>query len=84
MDTKKTFRQISGGTTTVFSVPGIGRTKSIYCKCGNIIRMDSAQVNIKLALGKELECPKCRNERISRDIDEIEMHFSGEEQIEEC
>ena len=83
MDRNRTFRQVSGDISTIFTVPGIGRMKSIYCKCGNIIRIDSAQVNVKLALGKELECPKCRNARISKDIDEIEMHFNGIE-AEEC
>ena len=82
-DMNRTFRQVKGDISTIFTVPGIGRMKSIYCRCGNIIRIDSAQVNLKLALGKELECPKCRNARISKDIDEIEMHFNGIE-VEEC
>jgi hypothetical protein len=62
---------------TLLNFHGIGRTKKIYCKCGRIIGMDSAQANLKLRLGKELECPFCRNERISKDIDEMNMHFEG-------
>ena len=36
------------------------------------------EIKLKLKLGKELECTDCRNARISREIDEMNMHFSGE------
>ena len=52
--------------------------KKIYCKCGCIIGLDSSQMKLKLKLGKELECTECRNARISKDIDELNMHFSSE------
>ena len=52
--------------------------KKIYCRCGCIIGLDSAQMKLKLKLGKELECTNCRNARISRDIDELNSHFSDE------
>ena len=50
---------------------------TIYCRCGRIVGMDSAIMKLKLSLGKNLECPMCRNERISGDIDAINMHFEG-------
>ena len=80
MNRTDTVRHLSNSSATVFSVPGIGRMKKIYCSCGCIIGLDSAQMNLKLKLGKELECTKCRNSRISRDIDEINAHFSGPEE----
>ena len=52
--------------------------KNSYCKCGCIIGLDSSEMKLKLKLGKELECTDCRNARISREIDEMNMHFSGE------
>ncbi len=63
---------------TRFNVDGISKMKKIYCKCGCIIGLDSSEMKLKLKLGKELECTDCRNARISREIDEMNMHFSGE------
>ncbi|MFA6679750.1 MAG: hypothetical protein WCR96_04585 [Candidatus Methanomethylophilaceae archaeon] len=62
---------------TVLNFKGIGRTKKAYCKCGRIIGLDSAQVNLKIRLGKEIECPFCRNQRISKEIDELNAVFDG-------
>ena len=62
---------------TRFNVDGISKMKKIYCKCGCIIGLDSSEMKLKLKLGKELECTDCRNARISREIDEMNMHFSG-------
>lgn len=66
---------LSNAKNTAFTVPGIGGMKTIYCKCGCIVAVDSSQTKLKLLLGKELECPQCRNQRISKDIDEINDHF---------
>ena len=71
-------RPSTNAVITTFNVAGISRMKKIYCKCGRIIGLDSAQMKLKLKLGKELECTECRNMRISRDIDEMNAHFSGE------
>ena len=71
-------RPLTNAVNTQFTVDGISRMKKIYCKCGCIIGLDSSQMKLKLKLGKELECTECRNARISRDIDELNMHFSGE------
>ncbi len=83
MSTKKTFRQLTNSSNTILTVPGIGRMRKIYCKCGRIIGLDSTQVNVKLTLGKELECNTCRNARIAKDIEELNMHFEGIDEIEE-
>ena len=45
--------------------------KKIYCECGRIVSLDRSQMAIKHKLNKDLECPICRNQRISRDIDEL-------------
>lgn len=70
-------RSSANYANTKFSMAGIGRMKKIYCKCGCIIGMDSAQMKLKLQLGKELECADCRNARIAHDIDEMNRHFDG-------
>ena len=74
----KDVRSSTNAVNTTFNVAGLSRMKKIYCKCGRIIGLDSAQMKLKLKLGKELECTECRNARISKDIDEINMHFDGE------
>ena len=71
-------RSSTNAATTTFNVAGLSRMKKIYCRCGCIIGLDSAQMKLKLKLGKELECTECRNARISRDIDELNTHFSGD------
>ena len=71
-------RPLTNAVNTRFNVDGLSRMKKIYCKCGCIIGLDSSQMKLKLKLGKELECTQCRNARISKDIDELNMHFSGE------
>ena len=71
-------RSSTNAVITTFNVAGLSRMKKIYCKCGRIIGLDYSQMKLKLALGKELECTECRNARISRDIDELNDHFSGE------
>jgi hypothetical protein len=68
------------GTNTVFSVAGIGRMRKTYCKCGRIIGLDSSQVDVKIHLGKDLECSVCRNARISREIDDMNNHFNNLEE----
>ena len=76
-------RSSTNAIITTFNVAGISRMKKIYCRCGRIIGLDSAEMKLKLKLGKELECTECRNARISRDIDELNMIFSGESIEEE-
>ena len=71
-------RPLTNAVNTKFNVDGLSRMKKIYCKCGCIIGLDSSQMKLKLKLGKELECTECRNARISKDIDELNMQFSGE------
>ena len=71
-------RPLTNAVNTRFNVDGIGRMKKIYCRCGCIIGLDSAEMKLKLKLGKELECTNCRNASISRDIDELNSHVGGE------
>jgi len=67
---------------TVLNFKGIGRTKKAYCRCGRIISLDSAHVNLKISLGKEIECPVCRNQRIAREIDELNAVFDGDAEVD--
>ena len=77
----KNIRSSTNRYNTPFNVAGISKMKDIYCRCGCIIRLDSAEMKIKQKLGKELECTNCRNARISREIDELNSVF--EPQTEE-
>jgi hypothetical protein len=49
----------------------------IYCKCGSIVSLDKRSIRIKNALKKTLECPMCRNFRISNEIQYMNDLFSG-------
>ncbi len=75
MVSKNKIRQLSNSCNTAFSIPGIGRMKKIYCKCGRISEMDSSKMALKLRLGKPLECEVCRNARIAEDIKTLDMQF---------
>jgi len=51
--------------------------KKIYCKCGSIVDLDKEHVVLKKKLKKSVECPMCRNMRISNDIDTMNDYFAG-------
>ncbi|NLF33767.1 MAG: hypothetical protein GX583_02490 [Thermoplasmatales archaeon] len=52
--------------------------KKIFCSsCGCIVGLDGNLVSVKSKLGKDVECMRCRNARISRDIDSMNEHFEG-------
>lgn len=55
---------------------------SVYCTCGRIVIQDRAEMRVRLALGKELECSACRNARISVEIDAMNDHFNGVEEAD--
>ncbi|MCQ2056425.1 MAG: hypothetical protein MJY64_03060 [archaeon] len=77
MDEDYSERQMSSSGNSVFNSIGLSKMKKVFCKCGEIIDFDSSQMFIKLCLGKELECPSCRNARISKYIDEINIHYQN-------
>jgi len=56
--------------------------KKALCQCGVIADVDSAAVRVKLRLGKEIECMACRNERIAKELLELQVHFFGQEDEE--
>ncbi len=39
--------------------------------------LDRQEMEFKICLGKELECSKCRNQRIGREIEMLNAIFSG-------
>jgi hypothetical protein len=61
---------------TVDDVMSYDMTK-IYCKCGNIVSIDENIVRLKKTLRKPVECPICRNFRISNELEYINNLFSG-------
>ena len=67
-------RHIAGGNQVLESLEG---GKSIYCNCGRITVLDKNEMEFKISLGKELECSSCRNQRIGREIDELDSVFAG-------
>lgn len=56
---------------------------SVYCSCGNIVSLDYRKMSLKLLLGKDLQCTKCRNLRISDEIEKLDNIFNGSTD-EEC
>ncbi len=55
-----------------------GEMTKVYCSCGRILDLDYSYLDRRITLGKELECVFCRNERISREIDELNALYSPE------
>ena len=49
----------------------------VYCKCGRIVRLDRSEMQLKLSLGKELQCTSCRNARISEEIEYLNALYNG-------
>lgn len=60
------------------SIFGSFSKKKILCHCGSIADIDLSIVRLKSRLGKEIECIACRNQRIAREIESLEAHFSGQ------
>lgn len=56
-----------------------GLMRKVYCGCGRILDLDCGYMSRRLSLNKDLECPVCRNARISREIDELNALYSPEE-----
>ncbi|MDR0334760.1 MAG: hypothetical protein LBH69_02605 [Methanomassiliicoccaceae archaeon] len=50
---------------------------NIYCKCGSIVSLDRRTVKLKKHLRKDVECPVCRNFRISNEIEHMNCLFEG-------
>lgn len=72
----------SAGCNTMLNVSGVSNMKKIYCRCGQIIGLDSSHVDLKIRLGKDIECTACRNMRISMEIDELNSMYRMELQEE--
>ena len=51
--------------------------------CGVRINLDSCVVTVKHRLHKPVECPICRNARISKELEQFKIEFSGAESAEE-
>lgn len=64
----------TGGEIMLGSYP---KSKAL-CSCGEIAEMDSSTVRLKRRLGKDIECRTCRNQRIAREHEVLDMHFSGQ------
>ena len=41
----------------------------IYCSCGRLADIDRMACKVKKSLHKDLECARCRNLRIAREIE---------------
>jgi hypothetical protein len=65
---------------TLDSVPA-GSMMNVYCNCGRIVWLDRSSMILKLSMGKSLECMQCRNRRISEEIDSVDRHFRGEDEV---
>jgi hypothetical protein len=50
---------------------------NVYCACGRIVNLDRYEMQLKISLGKELQCSHCRNQRISQEIDYLNNLYDG-------
>jgi hypothetical protein len=64
----------SAQSTVLF---GDSPKRKVLCACGVIAEVDQSIVSNKMSLGKAMECRTCRNERIAREREELEKHYSG-------
>jgi len=62
--------------STIDSVPN-GDMSKTYCRCGNIVSLDTRTVRLKHSLKKNVECPICRNFRISGELEYMNCLFDG-------
>jgi hypothetical protein len=44
-------------------------TSKALCACGALVEIDRSVLKTKKALGKPVECRRCRNERVARDLE---------------
>jgi hypothetical protein len=54
-------------------------TNKAFCACGAIAELDSSVISRKRNLGKEVECSRCRNRRISEEHRELRKLYSEED-----
>jgi hypothetical protein len=52
--------------------------RKVYCTCGSIVDLDCDYFYRRMNLGKQVECIRCRNERVSREIDELNTSVEKE------
>ncbi len=50
----------------------------IYCSCGRLADIDRNAFRVKRDLHKDLECARCRNLRIAREIERLESDEDAE------
>ena len=55
-------------------------TRKALCSCGAIVDLDSNMVQLKQRLGKTIECTRCRNLRISEEMERLNSYYAGEEE----
>jgi hypothetical protein len=70
----------TGQTTVLF---GDSPKRKVLCACGVIAEVDQSVASNKISLGKAVECRACRNERIAREREELEKHYSGDGEEED-
>lgn len=47
-----------------------------YCSCGRIVDLDSKSIRLKRLLDKPIQCCRCRNIRISQELDSLDANYS--------
>jgi ribosomal protein S27E len=50
-------------------------TTRVLCKCGAVAELDRSVLKTKRYLGKNVECRRCRNNRIAREKDELDKEY---------
>lgn len=70
-----------GAKNTILCGAGLDKFSKIYCKCGRIADVDFYELRLKKSLNKAVECPYCRNKRISEELDKLDDHYDVIEEV---
>ena len=59
-----------------FKGTGLDSFTKIYCSCGRFVDIGRETYRRRVALHKPVECNRCRNLRISMELDALDEHYN--------
>lgn len=81
-DTPDPFIPLDRIRNCILSDTGLNSFTKIYCACGRIVDVDTSDFRRKQRLQKAIECPFCRNVRIGRELDRLDVHYNVMEEVQ--
>ncbi|HRU11584.1 MAG TPA: hypothetical protein P5189_03395 [Methanomassiliicoccales archaeon] len=68
---------VDEGQTRSRSLFGEWKGAVVLCACGSLVHLDEATVLRRRALGKPVECHRCRNRRVALEREDLDNEFYG-------